>query len=124
MSQTLPTTQPAAVARSKYVHVRSLLAVTCTAILGLAIAVVLLATSRNVTTARVAPASATTAAQTADTGARLDHRGLKDAALIPAPADTGARLDHRGLKDAPLFSALADTGARLDHRGLTPSSQR
>jgi hypothetical protein len=38
-------------------------------------------------------------------------------------ADTGARLDHRGLKDGPRLSGLADVGARLDHRGLRTSRQ-
>jgi len=98
MSKTLITTQPAVVPRSRNVHVRSLLAVACIAILGLTIAVVLLATNPNGTTARDTGASPITAAETADTGARLDHRGLRDAAWLSGLAETGARLDHRGLR--------------------------
>lgn len=98
MSQTLITPQPAVVPRPKYVHVRSLLTVACIAILGLTIAVVLLATNRNVTAARVTRASAITRAQMADPGARLDHSGRREAALVSVLAEPGARLDHRGLR--------------------------
>jgi hypothetical protein len=97
MSQTLTNPQPAVVPRPKYVHVRSLLAVACIAILGLTIAVVLLATNRNVTASSVIGAKAITRAQMADLGARLDHSGRSEAAHFSALAEPGARLDHRGL---------------------------
>ena len=97
MSQTLITNPTAVVPRTKYVHVRSLLAVACTAILGLTIAVVLLATNRNMT-ARVTAASPITHAAMADDGARLDHSGRREAALLSVLAEPGARLDHRGLR--------------------------
>ena len=98
MSQTLITPQTAVVPRPKYVHVRSLLTVACIAILGLTIAVVLLATNRNITPARITTTSAITRAETADTGARLDHSGRREAALLSVLAEPGARLDHRGLQ--------------------------
>ena len=97
MNQTLITPQPAVVPRPKYVHVRSLLTIACIAILGLTIAVVLLATNRNDTAARVTSASAITRPQTTDLGARLDHSGRTQAALLSVLAEPGARLDHRGL---------------------------
>jgi hypothetical protein len=97
MSQTLITPQAAVVPRPKYVHVRSLLAIACIAILGLTIAVVLLATNRTLTAARVTGASAITRAATADVGARLDHSGRREAALLSVLAEPGARLEHRGL---------------------------
>lgn len=98
MSQTLVTTQPAVVPRSQYARVQSLLAVACIAILALSIATVLLAMNRNVTTPRVTGASPTASVETAETGARLNHRGLTAAAWLSAPAENGARLDHRGLR--------------------------
>ena len=98
MSQTHVGSQPALVLRSQYEHVRSLLALACIAMIGLSVAVVLLATNRSVTLVRVAPASVSASAATADAGARLDHRGLHDAAYLSSLAETGARLDHRGLR--------------------------
>lgn len=98
MSQPLATTQPAVVPRSQYARVRSLLAGACIAILGLSVAIVLLASNRNVAAPRVAGASPTASVETAESGARLDHRGLRDAAWLSALAENGARLDHRGLR--------------------------
>jgi hypothetical protein len=102
MSQTLNTPQLADVPRLKYVRVRSLLAVACTAVLGLTIAVVLLATSRTVT------ATGVTSART----------------ITPAGSEAGARLDHSGRREAWLVSVLAEPGARLDHRGVRVATQR
>ena len=96
MSKTLITTHPTLVSRAKDLRIRSLAAVACIALLGITTALWLLATHPNVTTARDTGASPITAAQTADTGARLDHRGLKDAAWLSGLAEAGARLDHRG----------------------------
>jgi hypothetical protein len=97
MSHT-PVTPKAAVApRPKSVHVRSLLVAACIAIIGLTTTVVLLATNRTPTAARVTGASAITRAATADLGARLDHSGRREAALLSVLAEPGARLDHRGV---------------------------
>ena len=99
MRQTLTNPQrPAIVPRPRNMNVRSLLAVACIAILGLTIAMVLLAANRNLTAARVTGANAITRAQLADAGARLDHSGRREAALFSVLAEPGARLDHRGLK--------------------------
>jgi hypothetical protein len=98
MSQTLITNPTSAVPRSKYVHVRSLLAVACAAILALSTAVVLLATNGNFTAARVTGATAITRPATADVGARLDHSGRREAATVSVLSEPGARLDHRGLR--------------------------
>jgi hypothetical protein len=89
--------QPAVVLRPPSAHGRSLLALACIAIIGLSIAVVLLATSGRVAPVGVTQAGANSSAATADAGARLDHRGLHDAAYLSGLAETGARLDHRGL---------------------------
>jgi hypothetical protein len=101
MSQAVSPQHPVAL-RSQYRHLRALLAVAIIAIVGLIAAVVVLATSDGGGSAVATPAvQVTSAAQTADTGARLDHRGLEDRAnSLSATADTGARLDHRGLKAA------------------------
>src|SRR5438309_2283038 len=78
MSQAIPTQHPAVVLRSHYVHLRALLAVATIAIVGLTIAVVVLAATTNgariaTPSVRVSPPTAT-----ADSGARLDHRGIAD----------------------------------------------
>ena len=65
MTQALTNPQPAVVPRPRYVHLRSLLAVACIAILGLTITVVLLATNRNITAPRGTGASLTTSVETA-----------------------------------------------------------
>lgn len=87
------------VRRSRYLQVRSLLVIACIAVIGLSIAVGLLATSDTVTvTGGTLARTAVSSAQTADTGARLDHRGLHDAAYLSGLAEVGARLDHRGVR--------------------------
>ena len=98
MTHTLATSQSSVVPRSQYEHVRSLLALACIAVIGLSIAVALLASSSSVTRARVTRASVNISAATTDAGARLDHRGLHDPAYLSALAEPGARLDHRGQK--------------------------
>lgn len=103
MTETHITPQPAVVPRPTYVRVRSLLAVACIAILALATATVLLATNRTDTTA----GNTSTRAITHSVG-----------------SDAGARLDHRGRREAWLSSVLAEPGARLDHRGVTAASHR
>jgi len=100
MSQAVSPQHPAVVLRSHYLHLRALLAVAIIAIIGLTAAVVVLAANDGggAAVATAAPRVGS-AAQTADTGARLNHRGLEYRAnSLSATADTGARLDHRGLK--------------------------
>jgi hypothetical protein len=78
MNQAIPTQHPAVVLRSHYLHLRTLLAIATIAIVGLTIAVVVLAATSNhspriaTPSARISPPAAT-----ADSGARLDHRGIK-----------------------------------------------
>jgi hypothetical protein len=91
MSQTLVTSPPALVVRSR---LRVLLALACILILGLVTAVVALATSDGTPPAHLAPAKVTSSSA----GARPDHRGLHDGLYVNALGETGARLDHRGLK--------------------------
>jgi hypothetical protein len=99
MSQTLVPERPDAVARSGYLQLRSLLALACTAIIGLSIAVGVLTTSgRSSRSTSVQVSAADRANQSTDTGARLDHLGRRDAAYLSGLAETGARLDHRGIK--------------------------
>jgi hypothetical protein len=79
VSHTVPSQHPAVVLRSNYQLLRALLAVAAVAIVGLTIAVVVLATSNTTT---ITPAShhtapATSATPSAETGAKLDHRGVK-----------------------------------------------
>ena len=77
MSHTVPSQHPAVVLRSSYRHLRELLAVACVAIVGLTIAVVVLATSNTTTASQAAHRTAppTSAAASAVHGAKPDHRG-------------------------------------------------
>ena len=76
MSHTVPSQHPAVVLRGNYQHLRALLAIAGGVILGLTVAVVVLATSSNqVTVAARTTQSATQANPSAETGAKLDHSG-------------------------------------------------
>jgi hypothetical protein len=79
MSHTVPSQHPAVVLRSSYQHLRALLAVAFVAIVGLSIALVAVATNNSTTISPAAhrTAATTNAAPSAETGARLDHRGAK-----------------------------------------------
>jgi hypothetical protein len=81
MSNAVPAQHPAVVLRSSYQHLRALLAIATIAIVGLTVAVVVLATNdgRDATSSatRVVPMTISTSAS-AEPGARLDHRGLKE----------------------------------------------
>ena len=63
MSQTVPTQHPAVVLRSHYRHLRALLAIALIAVVGLTIAVVILATAEGTTSARSAAQVGTPAGQ-------------------------------------------------------------
>ena len=58
MSQTLPTHHPAVVLRSHYRNLRALLIVALIAVIGLSVAVVILATEDSTSTRTVTPVSA------------------------------------------------------------------
>jgi len=89
------------VSRSRYRRLQALLVIACIAIVGLSIAVGLAPSAGRVSRPAVARTSnASASAETADTGARLDHRGLHDAAYLAGLADVGARLDHRGRRSS------------------------
>jgi hypothetical protein len=78
MSHTVPSQHPAVVLRSSYQHVRALLAIAIAVILGLTVAVVVLATtSSHGTIAGSATHSAIPANRSAESGAKLDHSGRK-----------------------------------------------
>jgi hypothetical protein len=99
MSEAVSLQGQTVVARSRYVHLRSLLGVAVVAIVGLTIAVVLLASNQGSTTTVVVPAAGglgTSQSSSAQIGATLNHRGL-DTSQASA-AQVGARLDHRGLQ--------------------------
>ena len=104
------------VARSRYIHLRSLLGVAVVAIVGLTIAVVVLAANQGSTTRVVAPVAAMRSlAIQAPTNHPHGRPGAALDASQSATAQIGATLNHRGL-DASQTSA-AQAGARLDHRG-------
>lgn len=87
MSHTVPTQHPAVVLRTRYLRLRTVLAVALAVIFALTVAVVVLAASTSGTLA--SPAARATplairANPSAETGARLDHRGLTPPAPQPA----------------------------------------
>jgi hypothetical protein len=94
MSNGAQTQHPAVVLRPSYQHLRALLAIAAIAIVGLTVAVVVLATrdGHEVTSsaASVVPPAISTSA-TSELGAKLDHRGLKErfnatsGGSVPAP---------------------------------------
>jgi hypothetical protein len=102
MNQAITPQHPAVVLRSHYRQLRNLLAIATIAIVGLTVAVVILATNDHATTTKTAaPVAAVGAsAQTADTGARLDHRGLGTDALTTR-YDGGPEEGTRGSSVAP-----------------------
>jgi hypothetical protein len=116
MSESISFPDRAVVARSRYVRLQGVLVVVLVAVIGLAVAVIVLATSQNGTATPASPVDSLGASQsaTAQVGARLDHRGLDTSRS--ASAQAGARLNHRGLDTSQ--STAAQVGARLDHRGL------
>ena len=82
MSNTVQAQHPAVVLRSNYQHLRALLAIAAIAIVGLTVAVVVLATNNATTISPAAhrTAPATSAPASAQAGAKLDHRGLNSTA--------------------------------------------
>jgi hypothetical protein len=62
-------------------RLRALLTIASIAIVGLTLAVILLAANGNGGSTTGKPTAGSRAAQTADTGARLDHRGLRGPSL-------------------------------------------
>ena len=77
MSQTVSHQHPAVVLRSHYEMLRGLLAIASIAIVGLSVAVAILATSHATTASRAAITERQSeAVKMAVPGARLDHRGL------------------------------------------------
>lgn len=77
MSQTVSTQHPAVVLRSHYEMLRNLLTIASVAIVGLSVAVAILATSHGTSSSRAAfTERQSEAVKMAVPGARLDHRGL------------------------------------------------
>lgn len=136
MSESVSFQGRAVVARSSYTRVQRLLVVAVVAVIGLTVAVILLATTDNGATTVAAPASLvgspsgttlqpathhsdgrpsldTSQSAEAELGATLNHRGLDTSQN--AEAELGATLNHRGLDTSQ--SAAAQSGARLNHRG-------
>ena len=87
---------PPTVRRSRHVQLRALLAIATTAVAGLTVALVLVATStssvRSPTVAAAAKSLTTRVSPAAaESGATLDHSGRRG---LLASAELGAKLDH------------------------------
>jgi hypothetical protein len=126
MSHTVPG-EPAVVLRSNYVHIRALFLVAVAVIVGLTVAVVVLATNNGSSTAGI---SATGIHSTATSGSAAPIY-----ANAVASEELGAKLDHSGrnisaaskIANAAAIHAnavaLEELGAKLDHSGRNiPSS--
>ena len=113
MSHTVPSQHPAVVLRSSYQHLRALLAIAIAVILGLIVAVVMLATSTNhVTLASRSTPSATQPNPSAESGATLCHSGRHCAANqlasypdAPPPTASAPRPSVNYYLDAPPVSS-------------------
>lgn len=77
MSHTVPSQHPAVALRSNNQFLRALLAVAVTAIVGLTIALVVATSNTTTITPAAHHTAPATSAPSAETGARLDHRGVK-----------------------------------------------
>jgi hypothetical protein len=98
MNEAVPTQHPAVVLRSNYQHLRALLAVLMIAVIGLTVAVVILATQNGSSSSTASPARVSSPA-------------------IPASSQTGATLDHRGLNATPGPTTRYDGGPEEGTRG-------
>jgi len=102
MSSTVPNQHPAVVLRSHYVHLRTLLAVAMIAVIGLTVAVVLLASGDERSTGAVG------AAQGAPVGVVLHSRPASRAATVRY--DGGPEEGTRGVSVAAPAGGRADGG--------------
>jgi hypothetical protein len=92
MGQAIPSQHPAVVLRSHYTHLRTLLAVAMIAVIGLSVAVVILATSHRGTTPATTARSTTSPTHLVPAHARA-HRGAPVPELRAAPLPRGQRYD-------------------------------
>jgi hypothetical protein len=131
MSHTVPSQHPAVVLRSSYQHLRVLLAIAVAVILGLTVAVVVLATSSNrVTLAGAATQPASQANPSAETGAKLDHSGRAATATerlanypdAPPSSASAPQPSVRYYPDAPPSSASAPQPSVRYYPDAPPSS--
>jgi hypothetical protein len=101
MADTTGAEAPPTVLRSRYMHVRALLAIAITAIVGLTVALVIVATSTN------SQSTANSVASVNPLPIRFDHS-----------RELGAKLDHSGRRQQRLdHLGSAELGAKLDHSG-------
>jgi hypothetical protein len=127
MAQAIPRQHPAVVLRSRYIQLRMLLAVAMIAVVGLTVAVVILASEHGTRT------SATSAAAGRSDAARpefrvpshvAEHGGAPVPDLRVAPLPTGQRYDGgpedgtRGIVAAPAPSTRYDGGPEDGSRGF------
>jgi hypothetical protein len=111
------------VLRSHYEHLRALLLVTMLAVIGLTVAVVILATTDNgggSSTRVSSPAQVVSPAIAAasQTGATLDHRGLKATAGATTRSDGGPEEGTRGVIVTSAPTTRFDGGPEEGTRGL------
>jgi hypothetical protein len=114
MSESVSFQGRAVVDRSRYARVQRLLVVAVVAVIGLTVAVILLAASQNGTATLATPASLSGDTPIARSTHHPHGRPSPDNSQSAA-AQVGARLNHRGLDTSQ--SAAAQVGARLNHRG-------
>jgi hypothetical protein len=98
MSNAISAQHPAVVLRSSYEHLRALLAIAAIVLVGLTVAVVVLAFNTSTTTSAIRAVGVTPVAvratPSAEAGARLNHSGRREPSL-PQGLSANNYLGHR-----------------------------
>jgi len=130
MSEAIPSQHPAVVLRSHYQHLRWLLGVMVIAVVGLTVAVVILAVNNDSATSASNSSAANVAipaaAASSQVGATLDHRGLQATPGLTTRYDGGPEEGTRGVSATPSPTTRYDGGPEEGTRGVlaTPSSSQ
>jgi hypothetical protein len=121
MSEAIPSQHPAVVLRSHYQHLRWLLGVMVIAVVGLTVAVVILAVNNDNATApssSAANVAIPAAAAGSQVGATLDHRGLLATPGLTTRYDGGPEEGTRGVSATPNPTTRYDGGPEEGTRGV------
>ena len=129
MGQAIPTQHPAVVLRSHYAHLRILLAIAMIAVVGLTVAVVILAGSDGArTSATPAAGNRSASAASLSRGPSPAYGGIPEPVRPVGPLPDGRRLDEgpdegtRGIIAAPAPTTRNDGGPEEGSRGPVAST--
>jgi hypothetical protein len=121
MGQAIPAQHPAVVLRSRYTQLRMLLAVAMIAVIGLTVAVVMLAGEHDTSTTTTSAAPARSEFRVASHAAAHGGVPVPDPRAVPLPtarrSDGGPEEGTRGIVAAPAASTRSDGGPEEGSRG-------